>query len=57
LAHIWQTGANMAEVKVFSTGIDPNGLILNRFTQSCNEVTPSILWQHLPILERFRYGI
>ncbi|MBU2845269.1 MULTISPECIES: hypothetical protein [Acidithiobacillus] len=47
----------MAEVKVFSTGIDPNGLILNRFTQSCNEVTPSILWQHLPILERFRYGI
>lgn len=38
----------MAEMKVFSTGIDPNDWIPHRFTQSGKGVSPSILWQHLP---------
>lgn len=38
----------MAEMKVFSTGIDPNDWIPRRFTQPGDGRTPPIFWQHLP---------
>ncbi|ACH85062.1 YbhB/YbcL family Raf kinase inhibitor-like protein [Acidithiobacillus ferrooxidans] len=38
----------MAEMKVFSTGIDPDDWIARRFTQTGDGRTPPIFWQHLP---------
>lgn len=38
----------MAEMKVFSTGIDPEDWIPPRFTALGEGKTPSIFWQHLP---------
>ena len=37
-----------AEMKVFSTGIDPQDWIPERFTKPGGGVTPPIFWQHLP---------
>lgn len=37
-----------AEMKVFSTSIDPGDWIPRRFTDSGEGITPSIFWQHLP---------
>ncbi len=38
----------MAEMKIFSTGIDPSDWIPRRFTQPGDGRTPPIFWQHLP---------
>ena len=38
----------MAEMRVFSTGIDPDDWIARRFTQTGEGRTPPISWQHLP---------
>ncbi len=37
------------EMKVFSTGIDPEDWIPRRFTQPGEGKTPSIFWRHLPV--------
>jgi phosphatidylethanolamine-binding protein (PEBP) family uncharacterized protein len=46
--HVSEEADMAAEMKVFSTGIDPEDWIPKRFAHPGEGRTPSIFWQHLP---------